>query len=78
MPIKCDIRDEKSVKEAIELTVKTFGGLDILVNNASAIYLTPVEDTEMKKFDLSMSINTRGTFLCCKYAIPHLKKAQNP
>lgn len=67
------------MKEAIELTVKTFGGLDILVNNASALYRTSVEKTDMKRFDLAMSINTRGTFLCSKYAIPHLKKSQkNP
>ena len=63
------------MKEAIELTVKTFGGIDILINNASAIYLTPVEQTEMKKYDLAMSIDARGTFLCSKYAIPYLKKA---
>lgn len=75
LPIACDIRDEKSVKEAIELTVKTFGGIDILINNASAIYQSSVEDTEIKKFDLAMSINTRGTFLCSKLCIPHLKKS---
>jgi citronellol/citronellal dehydrogenase len=78
LPIPCDIRDEKSVKEAIALTVKTFGGLDILVNNASAIYLTRAEETDMKKFDLSMTINSRGTFLCSKYAIPHLRNSKNP
>jgi len=78
LPISCDIRDEKSVKEAIELTVKTFGGIDILVNNASALYLKKLEDTDMKQFDLAMQVNTRGTFLCSKYAIPHLRKSQNP
>lgn len=60
------------------MTVKTFGGIDILINNASALYQTPVEDTDMKRFDLAMSINTRGTFLCSKYAIPHLKKSKTP
>ena len=52
-----------------------FGGIDILVNNASAIYNTPVEDTKMKSFDLAMDINTRGTFLCSKLCIPHLKNS---
>jgi len=78
LAVVCDVRDEKSVKDAVELAVKTFGGIDILVNNASAIFQTNVEDTEMKKYDLSMSINTRGTFLCSKYCIPHLRKSQNP
>lgn len=78
LPIQCDIRDEESVKAAIEQTVKEFGGIDILVNNASAIYSSPVEDTKMKVFDLAMSINTRGTFMCSKYCIPHLKNSSNP
>jgi citronellol/citronellal dehydrogenase len=78
LAIKCDIRDEKSVQAAIDETVKTFGGIDILINNASAIYNTPVEDTEMKRFDLAMSINTRGTFLASKLCIPHLRKSNNP
>ena len=78
LPISCDIRDEKSVREAIELTVKTFGGIDVLVNNASAIFLSGVEETEMKRFDLAMAVNARGTFLCSKYAVPHLKRAKNP
>jgi citronellol/citronellal dehydrogenase len=78
LPIQCDIRDEKSVQNAVDLTVKEFGGIDILINNASAIYQHPVEDTPMKKFDLAMSINTRGTFLCSKLCIPHLKKSSNP
>lgn len=58
--------------------MKEFGGIDILVNNASAIYQTPVEDTSTKSFDLAMSINTRGTFLCSKLCIPHLRKSSNP
>ena len=78
LPIQCDIRDEKSVKEAVEKCVKEFGGIDILINNASAIYKTPVAETETKKFDLAMQINTRGTFLCSKYCIPHLRNAKNP
>ena len=78
LPVVCDVRDEKSVRDAIELAVKTFGGIDILVNNASAIYQSTVEETDMKRYDLSMSINTRGTFLCSKYCIPYLKKSSNP
>jgi citronellol/citronellal dehydrogenase len=78
LPIQCDIRDEESVKKAVELTVKTFGGIDILVNNASAISLTPTLETDMKRFDLMLGINTRGTFMCSKYCIPHLKKSSNP
>lgn len=73
-----DVRDEASIKAAIDNTVETFGGIDIVVNNASAISLTPTEMTEMKRFDLMHSINTRGTFLTSKLAIPHLKKAENP
>ncbi|MFL5062827.1 MAG: SDR family oxidoreductase [Xanthobacteraceae bacterium] len=78
LPLAVDVRDEEAVKGAIEKTVATFGALDILVNNASAISLTPVADTEMRRFDLMHQINTRGTFMTCKYAIPHLKRAENP
>jgi citronellol/citronellal dehydrogenase len=78
LPLAVDVRDEETVKRAIEQTVATFGGLDILVNNASAISLTPVADTEMRRFDLMHQINTRGTFMACKYAIPYLKRADNP
>jgi citronellol/citronellal dehydrogenase len=78
LPIVCDIRDEEQVNKAVGLTVATFGGIDICVNNASAISLTPIEQTEMKRFDLMHSINTRGTFLVSKACIPHLKRAQNP
>lgn len=78
LPIQCDIRDEASVKAAIQKTVDTFGGLDILINNASAIQPVSVENMEVKRFDLIMSINTRGTFVCSKFAIPHLRKAKNP
>ncbi len=78
LPIVCDIRDEEQVNKAVGLTVATFGGIDICVNNASAISLTPIEQTEVKRFDLMHSINTRGTFLVSKACIPHLKRAQNP
>ena len=63
---------------AIEKTVAEFGGIDICVNNASAISLTNSQGTDMKRFDLMMGINTRGTFMVSKYCIPHLKKADNP
>ena len=78
LPLAVDVRDEEAVKAAIAKTVETFGGLDIVVNNASAISLTPVADTEMRRFDLMDQVNARGTFLVSKYAIPHLEKAQNP
>src|SRR3974390_310854 len=63
---------------AIEATVAQFGGIDICVNNASAISLTNSQGTDMKRFDLMMGINTRGTFMVSKYCIPHLKRAENP
>jgi citronellol/citronellal dehydrogenase len=78
LPLVVDVRDEAQVKDAIERTVATFGGLDIVVNNASAIARTPVVDTDMRRFDLMHQINTRGTFMVSKYAIPHLEKASNP
>ncbi len=78
LAIECDVRDEAQVAAAIERTVGTFGKLDILVNNASAIHLTGTEATPMKRYDLMHSINTRGTFLCSQKAIAHLKKADNP
>jgi len=78
LPLMVDVRDEASVVDAIEQTVKVFGGLDIVVNNASAIQLTPVAQTDMKRFDLMHQINARGTFMVSKYALPHLKKAANP
>ncbi len=74
----CDIRDERQVAEAVARTVETFGGIDICVNNASAIQLTGTLDTEMKRYDLMHQINTRGTFLVSKLCIPHLKLAANP
>jgi citronellol/citronellal dehydrogenase len=78
LPILCDIRDEAQVVAAIDKTVDEFGGIDICVNNASAISLTNSQATDMKRFDLMMGINTRGTFMVSKYCIPHLKKAENP
>ncbi|HJO02612.1 MAG TPA: NAD(P)-dependent oxidoreductase [Acidobacteriota bacterium] len=73
-----DIRFEDQVEEAVARAVETFGGIDILVNNASAISLTGTLQTEMKRYDLMHSINTRGTFLCSKACVPHLKNADNP
>ena len=78
LPLVVDVRDEAQVKSAIERTVQTFGGLDIVVNNASAVSRTPVVDTEMRRFDLMHQVNVRGTFLVSKCAIPHLAKAKNP
>jgi citronellol/citronellal dehydrogenase len=78
LPLVVDVRDEQAVKNAIDKTAGTFGSLDIVVNNASAIQLTGVTDTDMRRFDLMHQINTRGTFMVSKYAIPHLEKAANP
>ncbi len=78
LPLTVDVRDEAQVKAAIDRTAATFGGIDIVVNNASAIDRTPVTDTDMRRFDLMHQINTRGTFMVSKYAIPHLQKARNP
>jgi citronellol/citronellal dehydrogenase len=73
LPIQCDIRDEAQIAEAIEKTASEFGGLDILINNASAINLTPTLATPAKRFDLMFDVNVRGTFLTSQAAIPHLK-----
>ena len=78
LPLTVDVRDEAQVKNAIERTVATFGGLDIVVNNASAVSRTPVADTDMRRFDLMHQVNARGTFMVSKYAIPQLEKARNP
>lgn len=78
LPCVVDVRSEEDVQKAIDDTVAKFGGIDILVNNASAIGLVGTEATEMKRYDLMHNINTRGTFLCSKLAVPHLKKADNP
>jgi citronellol/citronellal dehydrogenase len=78
LPLVVDVRDEAQVKAAIDAAVARFGGLDIVVNNASAVSRTPVAETDMRRFDLMHQINTRGTFMVCKYAIPHFAKAENP
>ncbi|PAV84706.1 hypothetical protein WR25_02255 [Diploscapter pachys] len=78
LPCVVDVRDEASVQKAVEDAVKKFGGIDILINNASAISLTNTEDTEMKRYDLMHSINTRGTYLMTKTCLPYLKKGKNP
>lgn len=78
LPCVVDVRSEDDVKKAMQDTVDKFGGIDILVNNASAIGLFGTLDTEMKRYDLMHDINTRGTFLCSKEAIPHLRNANNP
>jgi citronellol/citronellal dehydrogenase len=78
LPLQGDIRSEDNIKQIVEATVKTFGGIDILVNNASAISLSPTEQLPIKRFDLMHSINVRGTFLMSQACIPFLKKAHNP
>jgi citronellol/citronellal dehydrogenase len=78
LPLVVDVRDETQVKSAIEKTVETFGRLDIVVNNASAISRTPVADTDMRRYDLMQQVNARGTFMVSKYAIRYLAKADNP
>jgi citronellol/citronellal dehydrogenase len=78
LPLQLDIRDEVSVYEAVEQAVSAFGGIDILVNNASAIHLAPTPEMPMKRFDLVFSVNVRGTFLCSQACFPHLKNAENP
>jgi citronellol/citronellal dehydrogenase len=78
LALQVDIREEAEVKAAIDKTVETFGGLDIVVNNASAIQLTDSQTTDMKRWDLMHQVNARGTFMVSKYAIPHLAKAENP
>jgi len=78
LPCMVDIRDERQIADAVAQAVAKFGGIDILVNNASAISLTGTEDTPMKRFDLMHGINTRGTFACSQACLPYLKKASNP
>jgi citronellol/citronellal dehydrogenase len=73
LPIQCDLRDENQISDAVEQAVKEFGGIDILINNASAINLTPTEATPAKRFDLMFDVNVRGTFLTSQAAIPHLR-----
>jgi citronellol/citronellal dehydrogenase len=78
LPLAVDIRDDEQVAKAVGQTVETFGGIDILINNASAISPTLTPDTDMKRYDLMQQINTRGTFLCSKLCLPHLALSPNP
>ncbi len=78
LPLQVDIRFEEQVYDAVEKAVDAFGGIDILVNNASAIQLTGTLKTQMKRYDLMHNINTRGTFLTTQACLPHLLKAENP
>lgn len=78
LAIVCDVRDEASVKGALAQAAAAFGGIDIVVNNASAINLASVERIEMKRFDLMHQVNARGTFMVSKFAIPYLEKSANP
>ena len=78
LPLPVDVRDDAAVQAAVDKAAQTFGGIDIVVNNASAISRTPVAETDMKRFDLMHQINARGTFLVSKCAIPYLAKASNP
>jgi citronellol/citronellal dehydrogenase len=78
LPIQCDIRSEEQVERAVAQTVERFSGIDILINNASAIQLSGTTDTALKRFDLMHQVNARGTFLCGQKCIPHLRRGQNP
>ncbi|MDB5971781.1 MAG: NAD(P)-dependent oxidoreductase [Hydrocarboniphaga sp.] len=78
LALQCDIRDETQVQDAVAKTVERFGGIDILVNNASAISLTGTMETDMKRYDLMNGINARGTYLVGRTCIPHLKRSSNP
>src|SRR5262245_7270449 len=78
LPCVCDIRSEEQVAAAVAKTVETFGGIDVLVNNASAIFLADTAHTPMKRFDLMHQVNARGTFVCSQACLPHLEKSENP
>jgi citronellol/citronellal dehydrogenase len=78
LPLQCDIRNEEDILKTIREATSIFGGIDILVNNASAITLTNTEQTETKRFDLMQDVNVRGTFLVTKHCIPFLRKSENP
>jgi citronellol/citronellal dehydrogenase len=78
LPLQCDIREEDAVRAAVAATVDAFGGIDILVNNASAIWLRGALDTPMKRFDLMQQVNARGSFLCAQACLPWLLQAPNP
>ena len=78
LPLIVDVRDEIQVREALEKTAQHFGGIDIVVNNASAISLTDSQATDMKRYDLMHQINSRGTFMVSKFAVPYLASSENP
>jgi citronellol/citronellal dehydrogenase len=78
LALECDIRDEEQVKAAVARTAERFGGVDVLVNNASAIFLADTPNTPMKRYDLMHGVNARGTFLCSQVCLPFLAKAENP
>src|SRR5215475_11744551 len=75
LPLTVDVRDEEAVRRALDKTAEAFGSLDIVINNASAISITPVVQTEMRRFDLMQQINARGTFMVSRHALPYLEKA---
>ena len=77
LAVQVDVRSEEDVQQMVDETVKTFGGIDVLINNAGAISLTDIESTSMKRFDLMLGINARAVFLCTKLCLPHLKKSKN-
>jgi citronellol/citronellal dehydrogenase len=78
LAIQCDIQKDEEVQRAVAQAVERFGGIDVLVNNASAIHLADTSNTPMKRFDLMNGVNARGTFLCTQTCLPHLAKAENP
>lgn len=78
LPVVMDVREESQVHQAVDAAVKRFGGIDVLVNNASAIHLATVAHTPLKRFDLMFDINVRGSFLCAQACLPHLLRAPNP
>ena len=78
LALQVDVREEAAVKAAIDETAARFGCIDIVINNASAVQLTPVAATDMRRYDLMLGINARGTFMVSKYALPYLAKAENP
>jgi citronellol/citronellal dehydrogenase len=78
LAVEMDVRNEEDVERAVQRAVETFGGIDVLINNASAISLTGTLQTPMRRFDLMQQVNTRGTFLCTQQCIPHLQRAKNP
>jgi len=78
LAVQVDIRYEEQIQAMVQKAVEKFGGIDVVINNASAIQLTPTEQTDTKRFDLMQSINVRGTFLVGKHCIPYLKKGKNP